>query len=139
MAKSLLYRLFGVGKLPAPLLSQLQAEGIILFDDGIKGSVTYRDFRKPGKVDGWRRQWFSGAIVLTKLRLLALRSTNPVINVPLTDQRLRSMRYSLEGDDRLCVSFDASLFHSDWSGTVEYRFRTPQAAQLLQLLQQQIS
>jgi hypothetical protein len=76
MAKPLLYRVFGVGKIPAPLMSQLQNEGIILADEGVKGSVTYRNFRAPGRRDSWRRQWFIGSIALTKL-LKPL-----IINVP---------------------------------------------------------
>lgn len=137
MAKSLLYRLFGVGKMPATLMSQLKNEGIALMDEGVKGSVTYRDFRAPGKRFGWKRQWFIAAIALTKIRLLALHSSNPVINVPLTDERIHALRYSMENGDTLCVAFDAALFHADWSGTIEYRFRTPQAQHLLERLQKQ--
>jgi hypothetical protein len=138
MAKSLFYRLFGVGKIPAPLLSQLQREGILLVDEGVKGSATYRNFRKPGRVDSWSRKWYTASIALTKTRLLALWSANPIIDVPLTDERIKAMRYSLEHDDLLCVAFDAALFHADWSGTIEYRFRTPEAPRFLELLQQQI-
>ena len=135
MAKSFLYRLFGVGKIPERLRSQLQSEGIILLDEAVKGSVTYRDFRRPGKRDGWRRQWYIASIALTKVRLLALWNTNPIINVPLTDERIRAMRYSLEKDGAvLCIAFDAGLFHDDWSGTIEYRFRTPEAQRFLELL-----
>ena len=137
MAKSLLYRLFGVGKIPEPLMSQLKNEGVILFDEGVKGSVTYRNFRAPGKRFSLRRQWFTGSIALTKTRLLGLMYSNTIINVPLADERIRAMHYSLEGDDGLCVAFDASLFHADWAGTIEYRFHTPQARQLMELLQEQ--
>ena len=137
MAKSLLYRLFGIGKLPEPLMSQLKNEGIILLDEAVKGSVTYRDFHRPGKSTGWERRWFTSSIILTKARLLALWSSNPIINVPLADERIRAMQYSLEkGGAVLCVSFDAALFHDDWSGTIEYRFRTPEAQRFLELLQQ---
>jgi hypothetical protein len=135
MAKSLLYRLFGVGKIAAPLMSQLNAEGMILFDEGVKGSVTYRNFRAPGKAFSWRRQGFAGSIALTKLRLVALAYSKFLINVPLGDERIAAMRYSLEDNGALCVAFDASLFHADWSGTIEYRFRTPEAQRLLELLQ----
>ncbi len=137
MAKSLYYRLFGAWKISEPLLSQLKNEGILFFDEGVKGSVTYRNFRAPGKRTNWRRQWFTGSIVLTKLRLFGLMYSNTIVNVPLADERIRSLHYSQEGDDGFCISFDAGLFHSDWSGTIEYRFRTDQAQQLLQLLQQQ--
>jgi hypothetical protein len=135
MAKSLLYRLFGAGKIPEPLMSQLKNEGIILFDEGVKGSVTYRDFRSPSRRTSFRRQWYAASIALTKVRLLALWYSNPIINVPLDDERIRAMRFSLEDGEILCVAFDASLFHADWSGTIEYRFRTPLAQQLLGLLQ----
>jgi hypothetical protein len=136
MAKSLLYRLLGVGKVPGPLLSQLQAEGLILMDEGVKGSVTYLDFHAPGRRDAWRRVWGTAAIALTKVRLLALQNSATVIDVPLADERLRALRYSSEGG-ALCIAFDASLFHADWSGTIEYRFRTPEAQRFLELLQKQ--
>ncbi|MBI3762577.1 MAG: hypothetical protein HY260_12055 [Chloroflexi bacterium] len=139
MAKTLFYRLFGVGRIPAAVMAELQQEGILLVDEGVRGSATYRNFRKPGRADSWRRQWYTASIALTNIRLLALWGSNPIINAPLADERLRSMRYSLEDKAAvLCVAFDAALFHADWSGTIEYRFRTPQAQHLLELIQQRI-
>ena len=138
MGKSLLYRLFGIGKISEPLRSQLQSEGIVLLDEAVKGSVTYRDFSAPGKRDLWRRQWYVGSIALTKVRLLTLRGNNPTVNVPLADDRIRAMCYSVEkGGAVLCIAFDAGLFHDDWSGTIEYRFRTPEAQRFLELLERQ--
>jgi hypothetical protein len=138
MAKSLLYRLFGIGRIPEPLRSQLQTEGITLLDEAVKGSITYRDFRAPGKRDLWRRQWYVASIALTRVRLLALRGNNPIIDVPLADERIRKMRYSLEKSGAvLCIAFDAGLFHDDWSGAIEYRFRSPEARHFLELLPRQ--
>jgi len=137
MGKSLLYRLCGVGRIPAAVMSQLQNEGVVLVDEGVKSSATYRDFSAPGKRFGWKRQWFPASIALTKTRLLALRSSNPIINVPLSDERIKAMQFSLE-DAGLRVSFDAGLFHPDWAGTIEYRFRTDEASRFLELLRQQI-
>lgn len=135
MAKSLLYRLFGIGRIPYPLRSQLQTEGITVLDEAVKGSVTYRDFRAPGKRDLKRRQWYVASIALTRVRRLALRGKTAIINVPLSDERIRAMRYSLEkGGAVLCIAFDAGLFHHDWSGTIEYRFRSTEAQHFLELL-----
>src|SRR5215831_2029315 len=135
MGKPFLYRLFGIGRIPEPLRSQLQTEGITLLDEAVKGSVTYRDFSAPGKRDLWRRQWYVASIALTKVRLLALTGNNRIIDVPLQDERISAMRYSLEkGGAILCVAFDAGLFHDDWSGTIEYRFRSQQAQRFLELL-----
>jgi hypothetical protein len=136
MAKTLLYRLFGVGKVPEPWMAALEQEGILLWEEGIPGSVTYLNFRAPGQYSSWRRQWYTTAIVLTAERLVALRYSTPIINVPVTDERFRRLGFSLEGDDRLVVALDAGLFHDDWSGTMEYRFRTPQASTLLEMLRE---
>jgi hypothetical protein len=136
MAKSLLYRFFGVGKFPAPLTAELQREGILLQDEGIRASVTYLDFRAPGRYFNWKRQWYTAAIALTEVRLVALRYSQPIINVPLTDERLRGLQFSLEEGETLRVAFDAALFHHDWSGRIEYRFRTPQAQRFLDMLRE---
>lgn len=139
MSKSILYRFFGVGKIPAQYEAALKSEGIILSDEGIKGSVTYIDFRSPGKYSGWRRQWYTASIALTQSRLAAYRSTMPIIDVPLTDERFRQLNFSLEENGALLVAFDASLFHNDWSGKIEYRFQTPQAQAFLDKIGQQMT
>ncbi len=138
MAKTLLYRLFGIGKIPEQFMATLESEGILALDEGIKGSVTYRDFRAPGKYSAWRRQWFTGSLVLTQVRLVSLLSLSTAIDVPLTDERIRSMRFSVEGQDTLLVAFDPSLFHPGWSGTMEYRFRTTEAEAFVAKLHERI-
>jgi hypothetical protein len=134
MTRPLSYRLFGVGKIPGQLSATLQSEGIVLLDEGIAASVTYLDFRAPGKRSNWRRQWFTGAIALTQVRLVALQYSTTAINVPADDERLRSMRFSVEEETTLVVAFDPALFHDDWSGTMEYRFRTSQAQAFMEKL-----
>jgi len=134
MSKTLLYRLFGAGKMPAQWRLTIESEGVVLFDEGIGGSITYRDFRAPGKRFAWRKVAFSGSIALTKTRLLALHYANPAINIPLDDPRIKKMQFSVEGEDKLLVAFNANLFHNDWSGTIEYRFRTEQAPAFLNVL-----
>ena len=119
MAKTLLYRLFGVGKIPAAWRATIEPEGVVLMDEGIAASLTYRDFRAPGKRFTWRKVAFTGAIALTESRLLALQYATPAINVPLSDERFKQLQISIEGDGTLLVAFDASLFHNDWSGTME--------------------
>jgi predicted small integral membrane protein len=130
VAKSLLYRLFGVGRIPKLLGDRLRMEGIVIADEGISGSVTYRDFRAPGRYSSWRKQAFIGSIVITNIRLVGLMSSRFAVNVPFSDARIRQLRISTERD-RLLIALDASLFHDDWSGTIEYRYRTSQAADII--------
>lgn len=136
MTKTLLYRLFGVGKIPEYLAAQLSAEGILLLDEGIKGSVTYINFRSPVRYANWKRQWYTASIALTEARLVALRFSQTIINVPLTDERIRSMNFSLEASGTLLAAFDAALFHQDWSGKLEYRFRTEYGQSFLDKLRE---
>jgi hypothetical protein len=134
MKKTLLYRLFGIGKMPAAEASAIQSEGVILRDEGFKGTATYRNFRAPGRYSNWKRQWFTASIALTGARLLAFQYAGKIIDVPLTDERFRGLNFTIETDGALLVAFDASLFHSDWSGNLEYRFFTPHAREFFNQL-----
>jgi hypothetical protein len=121
-------------KVAAAYKSQLQPEGIVLFEEDVKGSITYRNFRSPGRYANWRKVLITSLIAVTKTRLLALKGSSPIINVPFTDERLRQMKFSLEGEKTLLVAFDANLFQPEWSGEIEYRFKTSQARRFLELL-----
>ena len=139
MSKTLLYRLFGAGKIPEQLAAQLKGEGLLMSDEGIKGTVTYLDFRAPGQYSNWRRQWYTASLALTEVRLLGRRHSQTIIDVPLADERIRRMQFSVEEGETLLVAFDAALFHADWSGKIEYRFRTPQAQLFLDKLRGRIA
>lgn len=136
MKKTLLYRFFGLGKIPAKYGSALRNEGVILADEGLKGTVTLLDFRSPNRIANWKRQWHTASIAMTNARLLAFRYSSPIIDVPFTDARFREISFSVETDGALLVAFDAGLFHNDWSGRIEYRFFTPSAAAFLDQLEQ---
>ena len=134
MGKTLLYRLFGAGKIPQNALPQIRKEGIVLQDEGIGGSVTFRKFRAPGKRYSFRRNWFSGSIILTRKHFLAFQFSKPVIGVSWKDAG--RLTCSLEDADTLWVHFDASEFNDDWSGDIEVRFSTPLARSLLDVIEQ---
>ena len=132
--KSLLYRVFGLGKIPKLLNDTLQIEGVIVADEGISASVTYRDFHAPGKYFFRKKQAFVGSVIVTNVRLVALMYGSYVVNVPFTDDRIRQLQITVDGD-RLLIAFDPKLFHDNWSGTIEYRYRTEQAANMIKWIQ----
>ena len=121
-------------KVAATYKARLQPEGIVLFEEDVKGSMTFRNFRSPGRYSNWRKVLITSLIALTKTRLLALKGSSPIIDVPFTDERLRRMKFSLEGEKTLLVAFDANLFQPEWSGEIEYRFKTSQAKRFLELI-----
>ena len=133
--KTLLHRLFGAGRVPKGVMAQIEQEGILLQDEGIGGSITFRNFRGPGRRHGWKRSWFTGSIVLTKETFLAFNFSNPVIGIPWSDEKLKELNCSLENENVLCVQYDASTFNDEWSGDIEVRFRTPLAAQILEVIE----
>jgi len=136
MGKTLLHRIFGLGKIPGKVLPLLEQEGIILRDEGIGGSITFRNFRAPGKRYSFRRNWFTGSLVLTGKRFAAFRWGTPVINVTLEEKWLKALHCSVNGEATLCVRFDPAVFQEGHSGSVEVRFSTPEARLFLEHLTQ---
>ncbi len=139
MGKSILHRLFGLGKLPKKMVPILEQEGIVLFDEGISGSICLRRFRAPGRIHSFKRAGFVGSVVLTQLRFAAFSFSRPVINVPRNDKRLSLLELSLPKDGLLCVKFNAGDFHDGWSGSVECRFHTPLAQRLVASIEQDLT
>ena len=131
MNKTLLYRLFKAGRIPKDAVSQIRIEGVVLSDEGIGGSITFRNFRAPGQYSSWRRSWFSGSLVLTRKHFLAFRYSKPIIGVAWDDDRIKKLNCSLENKNTLCIQFDAATFHEDWSGEMEIRFSTALAHSFL--------
>lgn len=121
-------------KVAAVYRTRLEPEDIVLFEEDVKGSMTFRNFRSPGRYDSWRKVLITSLVALTGKRILALKGSSPIIDVPFRDERLREMKFSLEGEKTLLVAFDANLFQPEWSGAIEYRFKTAKAKEFLQKL-----
>ena len=139
MSKSLLYQLFGVGKMPPHIVAELLSEGVLFSEEGVRASLTYKDFRSPGRISNWRREWFPGSLALSRARLVAYRGKHPQIDIPLKEPRILKIEFSLEEPETFVAAFDAGLFKPDWSGRLEYRFKSPIAKPLLEALRTSIN
>ncbi len=135
MSQTLLYRIFKIGKIPKDALSNIQREGVVLKEEGIGGSVTYKKFRAPGKYYGWKRSWFSGSIVLTREHFLAFKYSQPIIGLPWNHDKINQLNCYLDNENILTVEFDASAFNKDWSGHITVRFSTPLARSFLETIE----
>lgn len=125
--KSLLYKIFGAGKLREPFLSELYGEGIIALEEGVKSTITYKNFRAPGRYSNWKRRWIAGGLALTEKRLVLLQYSVPVISLALDDERLTKMNILCETRDTLLFTFEPALFLENSTGKIEWRFRTVNA------------
>ena len=137
--KTIWHRLFGVGRLPEPVRAQLQQEGGLVLDEGIRCCLHNPYLRTPTKIRHGYRRRFTGAVALTNVRIMAFEHSQRCINVPFTDERFRKLRFAQEGADTLVVEFDPALFHPDWTGLMIFRFQTPYAPQLLQHLRAKLA
>ena len=134
MRKSLFFTLFRWGRVPKQALPALESEGIVLLDEGLRGSVTLRDYRAPGRIHSYRKSVLAGSLVITGQRFAGFAFSKPLINIPLHDDRLRSLDISVPSDELLRISFDAGVFDLQRSGTVECRYHTRHASEFLELV-----
>ena len=132
MKKTLFYRLFGWGQLPKAMRPILESEGIALFDEGLGGTITLRNYRSPTRWSSYRCSWFTGSLVVTGIRFAAFSISRPLINVPLDVERLRLLDCSIEKGTKLKVAYDAADFDDNATGKVELRFRTAKARLFLE-------
>ena len=61
MSKSLLFRLFGFGKIPQELQREFLGEDLLLFDEGVSHSTHYRKYRSPRMGATGRKGALAGA------------------------------------------------------------------------------
>lgn len=134
MLKTLLRPFLGRGKLPADVRPTLEAEGIHFLEEGLWGTITYRNYRAPRRYSAWRKQAFVGALVLTSKRVMACWGREWLLHITFDHPLLAAVNFSLEKPDCLLAAYDAARFHTDRSGQVEVRFSTPQAGRIMELL-----
>lgn len=125
--ESILYRLFGVGKIPEVLCRELKNEGLIAPEEGMKSTITYKNFRTSGRYSNWKRRWITGGFALTEKRPVLLQYATLVVNLALADERFGKIKISREGDTVLLFAFDPLLFLENSSGEIQWRFRTVRA------------
>jgi len=127
MAKSILYRLFKLGMIPKELRAVLESEGIIVYDEGIRGRFITKDFKAPGKRFKYRRVGFAGFLVITRKRMIAYAFSRRVINIPFENSKISAITAELVNPNRINFSFNSSEFRKDWKGTIDLQFDTARA------------
>lgn len=70
MGKSILYKLFGLGRIPQKARPALEAEGVELVDEGISCWCTTRNFRSPRGRSVYRKEGFAGSLEISKQRVI---------------------------------------------------------------------
>src|SRR5215467_7005617 len=80
-----LRRLFvGAGKLPQDLAAELVADGLLLLEQGLPGSATYRRYRAPGRYSSWYKEMITGAIGISGQRLIVWDGRIRQVDIPVS-------------------------------------------------------
>lgn len=124
------------GQLPRELRSEIVVEEPLVLEEGLAGSVTYRNFRAPGQYSNWRKDPVSGAIAVTNQRLVVWAGRFRHIDVPHGHPLRAVIEVAAERPHRICFAYDAGAGNPSRSGRVEVRLRTAQATHVAELLGQ---
>lgn len=133
----LFLRLFSSGRLPPDGHRAIEADKQAIVCEGVVASITFRNFRSPGRYSSWRKQMFLGSIAVSKQGVIAYRNKKCLINIAFDDPRIRQVAWAVHGI-ALSVAFDAGLFESTWSGEIEMRFRVDEPEYLLGVIETRI-
>jgi hypothetical protein len=74
--------LLGTGCLPDELRGEVMAEGVLLLEEGLRGSVTYRHYRAPGRRANWSKSSLYTALAVTTARVVVASGRGKTVDCP---------------------------------------------------------
>jgi hypothetical protein len=135
----ILYMVLGMtgrrGTFPEDVKTRLGREGLLYIVESAPISVRLRRFRAPGRYSSYsfRRGW--GSLAVTKERVVGYAGPKHcVIDVPTDHPKFAELEISAKGDQKLCLSFEASDFNDQQCGGVEIRYRVASVPEVLSIL-----
>lgn len=114
--------------------SILETEEIIVSDEGIGGWYITKNLKAPGKRYINRKEGFSGCLVVTKKRIVCYTYSKRQINISVDDPKISKIYVKLPEPQTLSISFESSVFHDDWKGVIEFRFKTEKSQEFCDVL-----
>ena len=126
--------LIGSGTMPDVLAAALVADGLVLLEQGLPGSVTYRHYRAPRQYSSYRKVAISGAVGISAHRLIVWDGKLRQIDVPISLIADSGVTIAETHPGRVSFQYDAGRFSPERSGSVEVRLRTAQAGRIVALL-----
>ena len=128
--------LLGKGKLRPELREALEAEGLVLLEEGIGGSLRYNHFKAPGKR-------FHGKVVPQRMtigiskRRVVIYGQAKLLDVAFDEPRAQALDISLIAENKLAIVIDYDRLDTSGkvSGEITIRAKTPNAAAIVEQLQ----
>ena len=133
--------LLGNGKLNAEVRGQLEAEGLVLLEENLPGSVRYTRFRAPGRYHNGKvvPQRFALGVSEHRFVLYCRSGRTELVDSPFGEPRLEAVQVTAEGDDRVIIHIDYDrIGESGVSGEVAIHLKSGSAATIVEQLRQRI-
>jgi hypothetical protein len=122
MAKSLFYRLFGAGKLPAAVRDELSGEAIVFQTEGVPVVLHMRG-RVPGAYEGRGYRRGLGAFAVSDRRVLGTWGRGRVVDVPFGLHQPDGPAKLTLDETGLQVHWDLDRVHPSCHGQMWLEFR----------------
>lgn len=129
--------LLGTGRLKPFLRADLESEGLVALEEGLPGSIRYRNFRAPGKRFHRKVTAERLAVGISEARLAVYCRSGRVklIDTAFSEPRLSAVEVSLHDADTLAITIDFNRAGvPKVSGEITIRATTPRAAHLVDQL-----
>ena len=131
----------GNGKLKPRLRAALEAEGIVIIQEGLDGSIRYDHFKAPGRRHNGKvtRERIGLAITEERLAVYCRSGSTKLIDQAFSNPRMSVLAASLKGSDTISINIDfdrAGL--KNVSGQMTIRAQTPEAATVVEQLESRL-
>jgi hypothetical protein len=120
-------------QMPEGVLRELASEGLLVFEEGLRGSITLHNFRAPGTYSIWERTAVTGTVALTWRRILVWTTRGKQVDVPAGHPLRSAIEVTVEKPHVLRIESDAGAFHPRRSGRIVYRLHTRSAGLICDL------
>jgi len=127
--------LFGLRRRAVESLQQsMAAEGVLLLEVNVRGTITHRNFRGPGRRITLDKRVARWTVALTGRRILVRWGERPYVDVEWSDTaHQQALAISVDGPS-LLIQFDAGAFSDDSSGIIEIRAHVADPAEALRIV-----
>ncbi|MFA5995556.1 MAG: hypothetical protein WCW27_01190 [Patescibacteria group bacterium] len=122
MPKSLLYKFFGLGKMPEKIKQTLINDQLIYLEEGVSFSIKYTDYQAPGRRFYHKKSWWVAALGFSNNFFVVSTQRKILINMAIKDKKFSQLKF-YQDQATLLIKFNSAVFNNTTSGEIELRFR----------------
>ncbi len=126
------YEMLGIARLPVEADALILPDARLLVASIFSAQLRFGTSVRPVARATGNVSVFADQLRYLKIIIIAFRGRRRLINTAFDDPRFIKISFTAD-EYNLYIDHDAALYRDDWSGQIEYRFRTPTHRRSLQL------